>query len=154
MGRGAVGLDSIPATQVRRDLKQIFDRAIHGHLPVPLERGTAERMFGIGSEELAEVLAVYEFHPQVMFDEDVSIWLPEFALYGTGKSYEEAKADLTEEVRDYVADYFDENDPTLRSAPNRRRHYPYALRVAVADFAGQLDAVLFAEPRELVGAGA
>ncbi len=153
MGRGEspTGLEVMPATQARKDMKSIFDRAIHGHLPVPLGRDGSELMFGLGSEELEHVLSVYEFHPQVMFDADVSVWLPEFGIYGTGESLEEAKADLIEEALDYVADYFGD-DPTLRSAPNRRAHYPHALRLVVASFAGQVDDALFAQPRAAVGA--
>ena len=100
-----------------------------------MERGAAERMFGLGNDDLKFLLGRYEFHPDVMFDaaDDVSIWLPEFSIYGTGATFDEAKEDLLEEVLAYVAEYFSD-DPALRSAPNRRSHYPYALRVAAAAF--------------------
>lgn len=154
MGRGeTTGLDVIPAGQARQDMKKIFDRAIHDHLPVPLERGAAERMFGLGGEELTYLLSIYEFHPEVIYDDDVSIWLPEFGIYGSGESYEEAKSDLLEEVLEYIHTYFDKADPSLRQAPNRRHHYPHALRAAIAVFDDQLESVLFAQPREFAGAG-
>lgn len=149
MGRGAAGLEVMPAARARQEMKKVFDRAIHQHLPVPMERGAAERMFGLGNDDLKFLLNRYEFHPDVMFDaaDDVSIWLPEFSIYGTGATFDEAKEDLLEEVLAYVAEYFSE-DPALRSAPNRRSHYPYALRVAAAAFDDELEVVLFSQPAE------
>lgn len=154
MGRGGevAGLDVMSAARARTEMKTIFDRAIHEHLPVPMQRDGVERMFGIGMQELKLLLARFDFHAEVLFeDEGVSIWLKEFSIYGSGGDFEEAKADLVEETLEYVTDYF--SDATLRLAPNRRDHYPYALRVAVAALEENLDEVLLAAPREPAGAG-
>lgn len=153
MGRAeaVAGLDVMSAARARAEMKTIFDRAIHEHLPVPMERDGAERMFGIGSQELKLLLEGCEFHSEVLFeDEGVSIWLQEFSIYGSGEDFEEAKADLVDETLEYVTDYF--SDASLRLAPNRRAHYPYALRVAVAAMEENLDEVLLAAPREPVTA--
>lgn len=150
-GESPTGVEVMSAARARKDMKSVFDRAIHGHLPVPLGRDGAELMFGLSSDEMKHVLSIYEFHPEVMFDDDVSVWLPEFEIYGTGESLEEATADLVEEAIEYVADYFGD-DASLRSAPNRRNHYPYALRILVASFDDDVEQVLLAQPRETVGA--
>jgi hypothetical protein len=155
MGRAesVAGLNVVSAARARTEMKTIFDRAIHDHLPVPMERDGVERMFGIGLQELKLLLDPFDFHAEVLFeDEGVSIWLKEFAIYGSGDDFEEAKADLVDEALEYVTDYF--SDANLRQAPNRRGHYPHALRVAVAALEENLDEVLLAAPREAVGASA
>jgi len=108
-----------------------------------IRRMAAAKEAGLTAEE-ADTSADCEFHPEAVIGDDVTIWLPEFSIYGTGADLEAAKADLIEDVRDYVAEYLDEDDDTLRSAPNRRDHYPYALRVRNADLDGCLTEVLFA----------
>jgi hypothetical protein len=139
------GKEVLDATTARRCFSEVFDRAIHDGVPVPIERGGKERVFLIGEEEVKQLVSEREFHPEVMFEgEGVSIWLPEFAIYGIGESYQEAKDDLLDEVRGYVADYL--STPALRRAVNRQHHYPYVLRVLVADAAESLEEVLFAEP--------
>jgi hypothetical protein len=153
MGRGeaVAGLNIMSAARARSEMKTVFDRAIHEHLPVPMERDGVERMFGIGIQELKLLLEPFDFHTEVLFeDEGVSIWLKEFAIYGSGDGFDEAKADLVEEALEYVTDYF--SDATLRVAPNRRDHYPHALRVAVAALEENLGEVLLAAPRQPVGA--
>lgn len=138
---------SVSATNARRQWSSFFSRAIHGHWPVLIERGRDERGLLIGSDELELLLSHYEFHPEALFEEDaVSIWLPELALYGRGLSFDDARSDLAEEVREYVDEYMADADLYLR-APNRAGHFPYVLRAFVADSTDSLQTVLFAEPR-------
>jgi hypothetical protein len=72
------------------------------------------------------------FNPEVLEEPGaVSIWLPELALYGRGPSLDAAKADLLDEVCDYVDEYLREAHAYLR-APNRRRHFPYIVKALLA----------------------
>src|SRR4051812_24384802 len=102
----------LPISDLRPKISEVFTSVVHGHSPVFVQRGARDLGLLIGLDELAELLRVYHFHPEVLFGEgDVSIWLPEFALYGRGASYEEAQEDLVDEVRDFVDDFFeDAND--------------------------------------------
>ena len=77
----------------------------------------------------------------------MTLWLPEFALYGRGRTYGEAQDDLVEEVRAYVNDYLDESVAYL-NAPNRAAHFPHVVRALVADAQGRLVDTLFAPPAE------
>lgn len=80
-------------------MKTIFDRAIHEHLPVPMQRDGVERMFGIGIEELKLLLEPFDFHTEVLFeDQGVSIWLREFSIYGSGEDFDDAKSALEENL--------------------------------------------------------
>lgn len=138
---------AISATDARRQWSSFFSRAVNDRWPVLIERGRDERGLLIGSDELELVLRSYEFHPEALFQADgVSIWLPELALYGRGSSFDDAQSDLVEEVREYVDEYMGDAGLYLR-APNRADHFPHVLRAFVADSAGRLPDVLFAEPR-------
>lgn len=143
-GEGSVG-DVFDATTARRRFSEIFDRAVRAGVPVPVERGGKERGFFIGEDDLKRLTNQYEFHPEVLIEDDtVSVWLPEFAIYGVGSTYEEAKEDLLDEVLDYVEEYLE--TPEMRWAVNRHDHYPYALRVLISEADDSLEALLFAEP--------
>ncbi len=143
---------SVSATDARKRWSTYFSQAVHDRWPVLIERRRDERGLLIGSDELELVLSQYEFHPEVLFEEDaVAIWLPDLALYGRGASFEEARDDLVEEVRDYVDEYMADSALYLR-APNRVDHFPYVLRAFVADAGDRLPDVVFAEPRVSVEA--
>jgi len=82
----------------------------------------------------------------------VSIWLPEFAVYGEGATYAEAKADLLDEVRVYVDEYLLHAED-YRRAPNRAAHFPHVLKAYLADLRGELDLLLFSGPPDPAVAG-
>lgn len=143
---------SMPAaltiTEFRRSIGPTFSEAVQRHRPVRIDRGARESGVLFGDEEVLALVANRHFHPEV-FQEgvDVSIWLPEFALYGRGASFAEAREDLLEEVREYVEEYLGEVELYAR-APNRADHFPFVVRAWLADASGELVDVLFAPPAD------
>lgn len=132
---------------VRGKIGDFLTEAVVYHRPVAIER-RRDRAFLLGSDDVLRLVAGHEFHPEVFVEDGaVSIWLPEFALYGRGRSFPEAHDDLLAEVRDYVDEYVERADEFVR-APNRAHHYPWVLRALVADLRGELAEVLFAEPAD------
>lgn len=136
---------AVSITEARNTISALFTSAVLGHRPAFLER--QERMgLLIGEEDAEQLLERYEFHPEVFFEQNaVSFWLPELELYGRGQSYDDAEADLIEEVRDYIEEYWAEID-RYRLAPNRGGHLPYLLRALLADRKGRIATILFAPP--------
>ena len=95
------------------------------------------------------MVAERSFNPQVMRgDEAVSIWLPEFEVYGEAFSYADAKQDLLKEVRVYVQEYL-ANADDYRRAPNRSGHFPHVVKALIAEARGQLERVIFPGPPDL-----
>jgi hypothetical protein len=138
----------IPISGLRPKISEVFTTVVHGHAPAFVQRGGRDLGLLIGIDELEQLLRVYRFNTEVLFgDDEVSVWLPEFALYGRGQSYAEAQEDLVDEVRDFVDDFFEDAHDYLR-APNRQRQFPFVLHAAVADYRGELPEVLFAAPDE------
>lgn len=142
----------LSASDVRRRWAEVFRRAVAERHPVTIERTGLEPALLIGAEELERLVADREFHPEVFFEEEVvSIWLPELTLYGRGRGFEDAQADLLDEVRNYVEEYLDEAQLYLR-APNRVDQFPYVIRALVADAVGHLPEVLFEAQRPVAAA--
>jgi Antitoxin of toxin-antitoxin, RelE / RelB, TA system len=139
---------SIPITRFRESLGPAFSEAIHEHRPQFIERNNREHGVLLGKDDVLRLLAGHEFHPEV-FHEDgaVSIWLPEFGIYGRGPRFAEAVDDLLGEIRAYIDEFLDEPRAYL-AAPNRAPHFGHVLKAALADIRGELRDVVFAEPRE------
>lgn len=135
---------TVSTTEARTRWSALFSRAVNDRWPVAIERGSSDVGFLIGAAELERLLAERTFTPEAFFEENaVSLWLPEFALYGRGRSFEEAQSDLVDEVRTYVAEYLADAPLYLR-APNRAEHFPWVLKAYVADAVGRLEDTLFA----------
>lgn len=133
-----------PISDVRHNISEVFTRVVHGHTPIFVQRGGRDLGVLLGLDEVERLLSVFSFHPEVLFeDEAISIWLPEFQLYGRGASYDEAQTDLVEEVLDYVDDFLGDAADYLR-APNRGHQFGHVMRAAVANLRGSLTDALFA----------
>lgn len=130
---------------VRDRIGDFLTEAVVHHRPVAIAR-RRDRALLLGSDDVLRLVAAHEFHPEVFVEDGaVSIWLPEFALYGRGGSFPEAHEDLLEEVREYIDEYVERADEFVR-APNRAHHYPWVLRALVAELKHELGEVLFARP--------
>jgi hypothetical protein len=123
---------------VRNRIDEVFTDAVVRHRPVPIARGGKL----IGIEEIARLVEGISFEPEVFKEAGaVSVWLPEFQVYGRGKDLAAARLDLLDEVRHYVREYLEEID-SYRAAPNRRAHFPHIIKALVADLSGHLDLVI------------
>jgi antitoxin of RelE/RelB toxin-antitoxin system len=139
--------EAISISQLRESLREAFTRAVERHHPVLVERHD-ELAALIGLDDLERLLSGVEFRSEVFLEEGaVTFWLPEFALYGRGATYDEAQEDLADEVRAYVDDYLNDSEVYLRS-PNRAGHFPHVVRALVADARGRLLETLFAPPAD------
>ena len=136
-------LTPLSLTEVRERISQVFSDAVHGHRPVPIIRGNRDLGMLLGLEEVGRLVEGVSFHPEVLKEDDaVSVWLPEFQVYGRGSDLSAARNDLLEEVREYIFEYLDEID-LYRSAPNRQAHFAHVVKALVADLSGKLQPVIF-----------
>jgi hypothetical protein len=136
----------VSISSFRQKTGPYFTKAVHRHSPLAIQRGSEDLGLLLGRDEVWALLADRSFSPEVMRGGGgVSIWLPEFALYGQGATYAEARADLLEEVRVYIDEYLANAAEYLR-APNRAAHLPYLIKVYIADLRGELEQVIFPGP--------
>jgi Antitoxin of toxin-antitoxin, RelE / RelB, TA system len=126
-----------------------FTEAVHRHSPLAIQRGSEDLGLLLGRDEAWALLADRSFSPEVMRgDGSVSIWLPEFALYGQGATYAEAKTDLLDEVRLYIDEYLAKAAEYQR-APNRAAHLPHVIKSYLAELRGELELLIFPGPPDL-----
>jgi hypothetical protein len=130
----------------RKEMSPRLDAVLREHLPLPVQRGRAELAVLFGASEVKVLFGDRRFNPEVFGGGSggVSIWLGELQLYGQGATYEEAKEDLLEEVREYVGEYL--SDSSYARAPNRAEHLPYVIRAYIADREGDFASVIFSGP--------
>lgn len=139
-------LDPVTITEFRKDSRSVFTQVVHAHKPRVISRGPQDMGMLVGLDEVWALVAERSFSPQVMRGDDgVSIWLPEFEVYGEGDVYAEAKLALLDEVREYVSEYLEHADE-YRRAPNRAGHLPHILKALVAEARGQLEQAIFPPP--------
>lgn len=137
--------DSLSITEFRASVSPVFSGAVRQHRPAKIDRNDESAVL-LGLNELITLVQAHEFHPRVYREgAAISLWLPEFSIYGRGASFAEARDDLLEEVRAYVEEYLGNAELYMR-APNRAHHFPHVLRAWIADSIGQLPEVLFAQP--------
>lgn len=139
----------VSISEFRQHSGPLFSEVVNGHRPCLIRRGRDDLGLLLGADEVLAILSDRSFHPQVMRGEgSVSIWLPEFELYGQGASYAEAREDLLGEVRVYVAEYLTNVDE-YRRAPNRAHHLPHVIKAQLVDLRGDLDELIFPGPPDL-----
>jgi hypothetical protein len=139
-------MDAVPYSRARAALADLFEDAIE-HLPTRIDRRRAAPAVLISLEDLRTLLAGFEFHPEVLFEaEAVGIWLPELALWGRGGSFEEAGADLLDEIDELLEQLA--ASPRLRAAPNVVERLPWIFRLMHADTDDERLGMLFAKPAE------
>jgi hypothetical protein len=135
-------------SEARDRLADVFDAAL-SHLPTPIVRRRSGVAVLISVDDLLQLVSGYRFSPEVFFEPDdtVSIWLPELALYGRGSSIGEARDDLLDEVREYLAAFAE--DARLRAAPNHLQRLPWVARAMLLDrIEDGLSAALFEDPAD------
>lgn len=141
--------EPLSISEFRRQAGPVFSEVVEGHRPRVIRRGRNDVGLLVGGEEILAILADHSFHPQVMRgDGSVSIWLPEFEIYGQAGTFAEAKNDLVEEVRVYVEEYL-ANVDEYRRAPNRTGHFAHIIKAQIADIRGELEQVIFPGPPDL-----
>jgi hypothetical protein len=139
-------MEAIPYSQAKAGLADLFEAALE-HLPTRIDRRRAAPAVLISMEDLRTLLARFEFHPEVLFEaEAVGIWLPELAIWGRGSSFEDARADLLDEVDQLLAQLG--ASPRLRAAPNIVERLPWIFRLMATDTDDERLELLFAEPAE------
>jgi len=139
-------LNEVTITEFRDQSRSVFTKAVQAHQPQVIRRGAEDRGLLVGLDEVWALVADRAFSPQVMRGESgVSIWLPEFEVYGEGDTYAEAKTELLDEVRAYVVEYLQHADE-YRRAPNRAGHLPHIVKALIAEARGELERAVFPPP--------
>ncbi|MDO8671837.1 MAG: hypothetical protein Q7O66_10470 [Dehalococcoidia bacterium] len=132
-----------------RNLSPIFDEVVRKEHPVMIVRGCHERGLLVSRETLLRVLNQYEFHVDLLPEDDDSftLWLKELETGGTGRTLPEARQDLLSSVRSYVRNYLQQFDFN-RHLPYMARQEPHVLRLSLAKNDSELIEMIFGRSEE------
>ena len=130
-----------------RNLSPLFDEAVRREHPVMIVRGRRERGLLVSREAMLRVLGRYQFHVDVLPEDDggFTLWLRELNVGGTARSLREARHGLLAAVRSYVQDYIQQFD-FYRHLPDLAAQEPYVLRLSLAQDDAELVEMLFGAP--------
>lgn len=131
----------VPVTsisEVPMQLASLFDQAaLKGREVIcEISQASGRRRASIISTQLLEewLAEGYRFSPKMEYDEPTESWqvfLDEISIYTWADDKATAAEQALDLALDYARDYLDRLDLFLK-IPDRRRHYPYLLRLAHA----------------------
>lgn len=125
-------MQTLSASEVRSKFSEFVDTVVRKH-PVAFSR-RRDNIVALSQEQLDALLTDYEFNVQFFNEENGSITasLEEIDLVANASTREEVVYELAEQLKEYAEDYL-QDFQLLYNSPNRRKHYPYILRVAVQE---------------------
>lgn len=125
-------MQTIPATDIRKNFSSAIDKAVR-EKPVAFKRNRDNLML-LSKEQILGLLKGYRFKPIYIAEEDNSVTatLEGFDLVINAANHAQAVTGLAEELIEYAQEYYDQFQLYFASN-NRQQHYPYILRVLLAE---------------------
>jgi prevent-host-death family protein len=141
-------LPTRPFAEAKAKLSDLMSEVVHDHRPVLLDRHRGkEEALVVSVEDLAPILEVFTFDPQVSVSEGEFVMrLPELNLISKGPTFDDALAEMVELVETYAGDYFNRFD--FYRHTDRRRHLPWLLRFALTPAAERAQLLVSPAPSE------
>jgi hypothetical protein len=138
-------MQELTYSSARADLANLHEHALR-HMPTRITRRRADAAVLLSERDFRALLSRYTFSPEVFFEASmvVSIWLPELAVWGRGRSFAEAQADLLDELDQLLGVL--ETDERAWLAPNMVDRLPWIYRLMGAGSDEELKGILFADP--------
>jgi hydroxymethylpyrimidine pyrophosphatase-like HAD family hydrolase len=123
-------MQTLNATQVRKDWSSVLDSVTREKKPVMIKR-TRDYLLLTEANLFSELLSAYNFHAKIFTEEDgsVTISLDELDLVENGKNKAEALQKLASAILEYAEDYYE--DFSYWSRGDRRAHIPYVIKALV-----------------------
>ncbi len=144
--------DRFQFSDARREFSSVYNRVSRDGAVVVVQRRGSPAVAVVPLDRLrADLATLYPFASEVLFEEDgsVSVWLPEFAVYGRGGDLDDAVDDLVDEVEDYVEDWYGR----LRHAPNHAGRIGWVRRIELAEDRTELRDMLLEPPASAEDSG-
>ncbi|MGH2386923.1 MAG: hypothetical protein ACRDIE_01870 [Chloroflexota bacterium] len=127
-------VEELPFSQAKARLSAVMDDVVHRDRlkAVRRDRGTDEVMYLMAREVLHAAVGSAPIEVDYLPDEDgIGLWLNDLEIGAHGASVEEARRNLIDAVRAYVANFLGEL-PVYLGWPDRARLVPQVLRLATA----------------------
>ncbi|MEA4847374.1 MAG: hypothetical protein VB106_09110 [Clostridiaceae bacterium] len=125
-------LEAINATDVRKDWGSFIDSVVRNK-PKFIKR-SRDYIFAASTDMLNEMLKEYRLTATIYEEENgtVTAALEEIDIAANGITKEDALNALTSDLQEYAEEYYNEFEYWY-SAPNRKTHLPYILKILLQD---------------------
>lgn len=125
-------MQTMQATDIRKNFSAAIDKAIR-EKPIAFKRNR-DNLLLLSNVQVLGLLKGYSFKPVYIAEEDGSVTatLEGFDLVINAVDREKAITSLAEELLEYAQEYYD-HFQLYFSSNNRQQHYPYILRVLLAE---------------------
>ena len=120
------------ATEVRKDWGGFIDSIVRDK-PKFIKR-SRDYIFAASTDMLDEMLSAYKLRANI-YEEDngtVTAALEEIDIVSNGCTKEDALNNLASDLKEYAEEYYNEFEYWF-SAPNRKSHLPYILKILLQD---------------------
>jgi hypothetical protein len=136
-------LESVTVSEAR-NLGPLFDRAVHHHSPIRIERWKRDAALLMSEDFLLQLLQQFTFHVNVIPEEsgEYTLWIAELDIGAHGDTLATARAALLQAVRAYVRHYFKRWD-MYRHLKETQDQLPYVMRLGLARDDQDLGRLLF-----------
>jgi len=120
------------ASEVRKDFSRFIDQVVHER-PIVFKRNR-DKILSLSIEQINALLEEVKFKAELFNEEDgsVTMVLEGFDLVVNGLNQEQTFEKMAEELVDYAQDYFEQFSLYSKS-PNRKKHFPYVMKVALSE---------------------
>jgi len=131
------------ASEVRNDFSSFIDKVVR-EKPMVFKRNR-DQVLSMSIEQANSLLETHRFKAILIPEEDgsITITLEDFDLVVNAPDRNQALLKMAEELIDYAQDYLDQFALYFKAA-NRKKHFPYVMKVALAEgiqeVAGFIDA--------------
>ncbi len=125
-------MQTISATDIRKNFSAAIDKAVR-EKPIAFNRNR-DNLLLLSHAQVLGLLKGCSFKPAYIAEEDGSVTatLEGFDLVINAADHEQAITRLAEELIEYAQEYYDQFQLYFASN-NRQQHYPYILRVLLAE---------------------
>jgi len=125
------------ASEVRSDFSSFVDKVVRER-PMVFKRNR-DHVLSISTEQADSLLEAYRFKAILIPEADgsVTMTLKDFDLAVNAPDRNQALITMAEELIDYSQDYFDQFALYFKTT-NRKKHFPYVMKVALAEGAQEV----------------
>lgn len=125
-------MQTIPATDIRKNFSSAIDTVVR-EKPVAFKRNRDNLML-LSNAQILDLLKGCSFKPVFISEDDgtITATLDGFDFVINAADQEQAITKLAEDLIEYAMEYYDQFQLYF-SSNNRKQHFPYILRVLLAE---------------------
>jgi antitoxin YefM len=127
-------LEELQFTEARKEFTAMYNHVFNEYTPMIVKRKQTEEIMVLRTDLQKMLLSQYSLKPEITSEDDGSttMTLDQLDIYANAESVETATTQLIEDLKIYAQDFINRSQLFI-NAPNRRSHFPFVLRILLAD---------------------